>query len=167
MWCYFIQEAHITGKTADIWKYQWPGSFFSVPLEVLMGNEYLPYVIQNIEIVTVLICNYRQLGIKMKLEGNIDIYNVYGPSVENERYPFLETLVENYDKSNYPNEYKVIAGDFNVVANNELNITSGNNHSTKSVNELTRQYTPWMCLVFGVYSMQVIKCILGVDKARL
>ena len=82
----------------------------------------------------------------MKLEGkNINIYNVYGPSVENERYPFFETLVENYDKSNDPNEYQVIAGDFNVVANNELDIISGNNHSTKSVNEFNN----------AMYSMNV------------
>ena len=105
----------------------------------------------------------------MKLEGkNINIYNVYGPSVENERYPFFETLVENYDKSNDPNEYQVIAGDFNMVANNELDIISGNNHSTKSVNEFNNAIcTPWMCLMFGVYSIQVRKHILGVDKTRL
>ena len=76
-------------------------------------------------------------------DKNINIYNVYGPSVENERYPFFETLVENYDKSIDPNKYQVIAGDFNVVANNELDSISGNNHSTKSVNEFNNVFDVW------------------------
>ena len=73
---------------------------------------------------------------KIQLDDKcFNIYNAYGPSVENERYSFFALLVDTFSKWHDPNVYQVVAGDFNIVANNGLDIISGNSHSARGVCE--------------------------------
>ena len=100
-----IQEAHIKDKTADLWKRQWPGNFFYSPgsshgkgLVILINKKFQGNSFTEI------IKDTRLLGMKIQLDDKcFNIYNVYGPSVENERYSFFALLVDTFSKWHDPN----------------------------------------------------------------
>ena len=81
------------------------------------------------------LCNdERILGIKFNVDDKtFYVFNVYGPSTEDERTIFFSQLEERCRVSVEDNAQVIIAGDFNVVSSNDLDIISGNPHNAKSV----------------------------------
>ena len=80
------------------------------------------------------LCNdERILGIKFNVDDKtFYVFNVYGPSTEDERTIFFSQLEELCRVSVEDNAQVIIAGDSNVVSSNDLDIISGNPHNAKS-----------------------------------
>ena len=130
-----LQETHITSKCADTWKRQWCGDFYISEGsshgkgQIIMINKKLRAThCQQL-------CNgERILGIKFNVDDKtFYVFNVYGPSTEDERTIFFSQLEERCRVSVEDNAQVIIAGDFNEVSSNDLDIISGNPHNAKSV----------------------------------
>ena len=130
-----LQEIHITSKCADTWKRQWSGDFYFSEGsshwkgQIIMINKKLGAThcqqLCNDEII---------LGIKFNVDDKtFYVFNVYGPSTEDEMTIFFSQLEERCRVSVEDNAQVIVAGDFNVVSSNYLDIISGYPHNAKSV----------------------------------
>ena len=61
------------------------------------------------------------------------ILNIYGPNLDNEKAKFLELLGSTVHKYNSEECFLLVAGDFNLVLNNQLDIIAGMTHDKKCV----------------------------------
>ena len=130
-----LQETYITKETAPAWKLDWGGEFYysegssKSKGQIILVNKRLEY-----ESIEVTYQTERILALRLKLNNEsepINIINVYGPAVINERRTFMDTL---YAVKTAVGEEKVIfCGDFNMVLNNELDIISGAPHREEDV----------------------------------
>ena len=123
-----IQEAHVTEKNVQLWKQQWNGQlFFSSGSAHSKGQIILINKKANATNIEVLCNHARILGVKLCYnEQAICIFNVYGPSNDQERKDFFELLCNHYGHLKNQNIPVLFAGDYNVVADNALDIISGN-----------------------------------------
>ena len=130
-----IQEAHITQKNVHAFQKQWGGDlFYSTGSShgkgqvILINKKVCP---SNVNI----ICqNERILGLKVSTEHNdLIIYNVYGPSNENDRKLFFSNLCDNYNEHSTQGCMSIIAGDFDTVASNRDDLIAGNPHKECSI----------------------------------
>ena len=128
-----LQEAHVTSKCADIWKWQWSADFYFSEAsshgkwQIIMINKKLGAThCQQLR------KDERIIGIKFNVDDKMFyVFNVYVPSTDYER-TFFSHLWEWCCVSVEDNAQGIIAGDFNVVSSNDLDIISGNPHNAKS-----------------------------------
>ncbi len=121
-------------KDFDIWSKQWGGDVFasygtvhSKGLVILVKRN------SNIECSQLQISTERVLSISFVYNAKkLNVVNVHAPNNDGEKADFLaqlEMLVNGLEG----NECTVIAGDFNLVLNNNLDIISGNHHDPRLV----------------------------------
>ena len=129
-----LQETYVTQLNAKLWQSEWSGSFFFSPgtanskgMVILLNRN-----LNHEEIVEVKI-NDRCLGISFKMgEQHFVIFNIYAPAVKEERVDFINNL-PNLSLYCKPGSVLLTSGDFNMILNNNLDITSGLAHSQREI----------------------------------
>ena len=129
----FLQETYITDIKSDLWKSQWQGDFFfskgtnhSNGLITLIKNGSRfqnPYAFYSSE---------RTLVVAGTIDDDLYFFvNVYGPVIGSEKEKFINKLF--YIFSLFNSDNIIVAGDFNLVINNSLDIISGVPHNRQHV----------------------------------
>ena len=128
-----LQETYITEKQASSWKHDWRGEFIycngtsnSNGLIILVNKNFSYSNLTEIKV------NGRCLGISFTHnEKEFVVFNIYAPSVKEERAGFLTGLP---DLSQFypPHSNVIINGDFNMLTSNMENI-SGLHHSAAEI----------------------------------
>ena len=138
-----MQETYVTEKNLQLWKNEWSGEFIhhngtsnSNGLIILINKNFPHSNLKEIKV------NGRCLGISFTHnEKDFTIFNIYAPSIKDERAAFLRDLPDLSDF--YPQHSHVILnGDFNMLSSNAENI-NGLPHSEKEItafNEFINAY---------------------------
>ena len=127
-----VQESYITQEVKDSWEKEWGGSiFYSYGTPNSLGQMIL--IKKKIACDTELVkCTNRIITIKIKLDDDdLFISNVYAPTIQKEKEPFLRELTEHMHSLESP--CQLVCGDFNCVVDNKQDIVSGNKHYVKDV----------------------------------
>lgn len=139
-----LQETYVNDKNLLHWKQDWPGDFChingttnSLGLITLINKQFQYDNLEEIKI------NNRCLGISfIHNDKHVVIFNIYAPSVKDERVDFLENLPDLATFYN-PNSLVILNGDFNMTVDNKSNI-SGLPHSNKEIicfNQFINKYS--------------------------
>ena len=128
-----VQETYITTEDIDMWKREWGGEVFYTP-----GSHYskglITLIDKKFEVQTV---SYKSVSDRILcislsyLEKCISILNVYAPNIDKEKSEFLHDL-ESYIQQLPVSHGVVVAGDFDMVLNNDLDVISGKPHDEKT-----------------------------------
>ena len=139
-----LQETHITNNNVDLWKKQWNGPlYFSEGTAHSKGQLIL---LRKNPIITkheIIFQDSRILGVKVCCNDKSRcVFNVYGPNIDDEKGSFFSDINCVIQKE-CKNDLFLIAGDFNTVANNSLDIISGMPHQASSVQLFNDYQASW------------------------
>ena len=128
-----LQETFITSDVKDLWEREWGGTLIFSPGttnslgQLVLFKKNFPFAV-DIE----LICN-RLISFSFSTDkGLINVVNAYAPTVAGEKKPFLDLLSNHL--STLQGDF-IVCGDMNCVANNDIDIISGNKHSINDVQD--------------------------------
>ena len=137
-----LQETFITPADFDMWKREWggemsftPGSHHSQGLITLLSR--------NLDVTSIITQRIGERILSLSLsynEHDITVLNVYGPNNDKDKQEFL-TELEKYLQHLHESKYVFVAGDFNMVLNNDIDVISGNPHDSKIVS----RFNEFMC----------------------
>ena len=125
-----LQETFITKDLAAAWKKQWQGNFY-----FHAGSSHsqglVTLVNKNLTMdrePDLLLSEERIIALKVYYEGSmLVIINIYAPNKKQQKIIFFQQL-HNFLDTLHNESNIIIAGDFNTVLNNELDIISGLPH---------------------------------------
>lgn len=129
-----LQETYILKNDIDAWQKEWRGKIFCIPGTAHSKGQII-LTKNNLDIseistksmgdrILVLLCKHEEM--------NFVIINAYAPQCDREKKDFLMTLEETVNVYKEGNNV-ILAGDFNLVLNNKLDIISGNQHESSLV----------------------------------
>lgn len=140
-----LQETHVTKNNSELWSRQWSGQFFSSPGtshgkgQIILINKF-----SKVSDCKIVVESDRVLGVKVTIENqNIMIFNVYGPNKEEEKESFFKQITKLVQEIAPNINNYVIAGDFNTVASNEVDIIAGNKHRPNTVKMFNNAMIQW------------------------
>ena len=137
-----LQETHIVKQTAEQWKREWGGCLlFSEDSSSSKGQVILINKSVAIESIYVSYQTNRILAINIKIKdytNHMNIVNVYGPNNGHEKVAFIDSLYAMINTIDDCETY--IAGDFNIVFDNHLDIVSGAFHRE----EICNKFRQWV-----------------------
>ena len=112
-----------------------PGSHHSQGLITLLSR--------NLDVTSIITQRIGERILSLSLsynEQDITVLNVYGPNNDTDKQEFL-TELENYLQHLHESKNVFVAGDFNMVLNNDIDVISGNPHDSKIVS----RFNEFMC----------------------
>ena len=99
-----------------------PGSHHSQGLITLLSR--------NLDVTSIITQRIGERILSLSLsynEQDITVLNVYGPNNDKDKQEFL-TELEKYLQHLHESKNVFVAGDFNMVLNNDIDVISGNSH---------------------------------------
>ena len=128
-----LQETYVTAKNVQLWKNEWRGEFIhsngtsnSNGLIILVNKNFSYSNLKEIKI------NGRCLGISFTHnEKDFVIFNMYAPSIKEERAGFLRDLPD-LSQFYLPHTHVIFNGDYNMLLSNADNV-SGLDHSPREI----------------------------------
>ena len=128
-----IQESYITDNDYELWKKEWGGELIyfkgtrHAKGQLILLQRNFPYK-WSVEVLS-----ERIVAISFSVnDKDITVFNVYAPNVQTDTKEFFSQLNDLVSACTSP--LKVICGDFNAVLDNQLDVISGEKHSTTLVN---------------------------------
>ena len=125
-----------------MWKREWGGEMFFTP-----GSHHSQGLItllsRNLDVTSIITQRIGERILSLSLsynEHDITVLNVYGPNNDKDKQEFL-TELEKYLQHLHESKYVFVAGDFNMVLNNDIDVISGNPHDSKIVS----RFNEFMC----------------------
>ena len=130
-----IQECYNLDRVAETWGQHWPGRLYYHPAIAYNSGGLIILLNQNFPCknISVIDISERIIGLKFSHDKkDFVIFNIYAPSVKEERAAFFETLpslIQTFTLNNHA----ILCGDFNNLISNEMDNISGLPHGEKEI----------------------------------